>query len=214
MQSRPHPASCYRVNNPFREPEVALCTAGSARPALDRPVLSRQATCFPPDQSPKPCSKFDRPCKRGHDWRLEYLWLPKALVVPSRMAPVNSMTSSNESFSSLVFLSGFSSGRLIFFWLSRLALLQPKLHQLDFGLLVGYDFLSEPAHLRILPVQELRFCHIDCRLMMRKHQSDKIDIAIAGSLNGSHGDVHLFHARDQLRPIGIDGCLTAVGQGF
>src|ERR1700757_3827170 len=128
MQSRPHPASCYRVNNPFREPEVALCTTGSERPAPDRQVLSRQATCFPPDQSPKPCSKFDRPCRRGRDWRLECPVGPRGPVAPLRMAPVNSMTLSNEWFSSLVFLSGFSSGRLIFFWLGRLALLQPTLH--------------------------------------------------------------------------------------
>jgi hypothetical protein len=38
---------------------------------------------------------------------------------------------------------------------------------------------------------------VDCRLMMRKHQSDKIDIAIAGSLNRSHGHVHLSMSRFQ-----------------
>ena len=60
-------------------------------------------------------------------------------------------------------------------------LFQPTLHQLNFQLLVGDDFLRESAHLRILAVQELCFRHVDRRLMMRKHQSDKIDIAIAGS---------------------------------
>jgi len=36
-------------------------------------------------------------------------------------------------------------------------LFQPKLHQLNFGLLVSDDLLRQPAHLWILAVQELRF---------------------------------------------------------
>ena len=46
-------------------------------------------------------------------------------------------------------------------------LFQPSLHQFDFELLVGDNFLCQSSHLGILAVQELCFRHIDRRLMMR-----------------------------------------------
>ena len=82
-------------------------------------------------------------------------------------------------------------------------LFQPTLHQFDFELLVGDDFLRESPHLRILAVQELRLGHVNRGLMVRKHQSDKIDIVIARWFHLSHGHVHLLHARNQVRPIRI-----------
>ena len=50
--------------------------------------------------------------------------------------------------------------------------------------------------------------------MMRKHQSDKIDIAVAGSLYRCHGHVHLVHARNQLRPVSIAVRLVAMAMGL
>src|SRR6202022_4559943 len=64
-----------------------------------------------------------------------------------------------------------------------IVLFQPKLHQHNFGLLVSDDLLRQSAHLRILAMQELRLSHVDGRLVVRKHQSDKINIAVAGPLN-------------------------------
>jgi hypothetical protein len=89
-------------------------------------------------------------------------------------------------------------------------LFQPPLHQLDFELLIGDNFLSESPHLRILAVQELCFRHIDRCLMVRNHQSDKIDIAVARWCNGAHGHVHFIHARNQLRPIRVGARLAAM----
>src|SRR5262249_19933997 len=65
------------------------------------------------------------------------------------MTPVNRRTKTNGSSSSLLFLSGVSSGPLVLFGLSTLLLFQPTLHQFDFELLVGDDFLCKSPHLRI-----------------------------------------------------------------
>jgi hypothetical protein len=75
-------------------------------------------------------------------------------------------------------------------------LFQPTLHQFDFELLVGDDFLRESADLRILAVQKLGLGHVNRRLMVWKHQPDKIDIGVARLRNGTHGHVHLLHARN------------------
>src|SRR4029077_4037542 len=41
------------------------------------------------------------------------------------------------------------------------------------------------------------------RLMVWKHQSDKVDIAVSGTRDLSHCHMHSFHTRDQFEPIGI-----------
>jgi len=59
-------------------------------------------------------------------------------------------------------------------------LFQPTLHQFNFQLLIRNNFLGESAHSGSLRVRFV-FRHVDRGLMMRKHQSNEIDIAIAGS---------------------------------
>src|SRR5437870_5481460 len=43
--------------------------------------------------------------------------------------------------------------------------------------------------------------HIDWRLMMREHQSDKINVTVSLRIYRFHVDVHFFHARHQSGPI-------------
>jgi hypothetical protein len=47
-------------------------------------------------------------------------------------------------------------------------------------LLVGDDLLCEPAHLWVFAIKQLCFRHVDRGLMMGKHQSGKINVALAG----------------------------------
>jgi hypothetical protein len=75
--------------------------------------------------------KSGRPRKRDRGWRLECLAAPRALAARTRKA-INREIVTNRSVLCLVFLSGFSSGRLIFFRLTRLPLFEPMLHQLNF----------------------------------------------------------------------------------
>ena len=56
--------------------------------------------------------------------------------------------------------------------------LQPKLHQFSFGLLVGDNFLRESAHLWVLAVHQLGLRHLDSRLMMGQHKPREIDVAV------------------------------------
>ena len=93
-------------------------------------------------------------------------------------------------------------------------LFQPSLHQFHFELLIRDDLLRESSHLRVLAVQELRLCHVDRCLMVRQHQPDEIDIAVARSRNGTHCHVHLVHTRNQLRPIGAGDRPTVVAITF
>jgi hypothetical protein len=79
-------------------------------------------------------------------------------------------------------------------------LLQPKSHQFNFRLLVGDDLLRQPAHLRVFPVQQLCFGHVDCRLMVGQHQLDEINVAVARRFDRSHAGMHCVHARHQLGP--------------
>jgi hypothetical protein len=59
-----------------------------------------------------------------------------------------------------------------------------------------------------------REMHVDRGLMMRQHQSDKIDIAVARPRDRPHGHVHLVHARNQFRPIRAEGRPTVVPVSF
>ena len=47
---------------------------------------------------------------------------------------------------------------------------------------------------RILTVQKLGPGHVNRSLVVWKHQSDKVDIVVAGLFHLSHGHVHLLHA--------------------
>jgi hypothetical protein len=67
------------------------------------------------------------------------------------------------------------------------------LHQGNLRLLIGDDLLRQPTHLRILAIYQLCFGHVNGRLMMRKHQSDKINITVTGGLYRRHGLMHLPH---------------------
>ena len=70
---------------------------------------------------------------------------------------------------------------------SRSANCQPELHQLNFGFLVGNDFLREPAHLRVAAMEKFRSCHVNGGLMMRQHQVHEINIVVARWFHGTHG---------------------------
>ena len=89
-----------------------------------------------------------------------------------------------------------SNNQRIVLTLVCVLLFQPTLHQFDFELLVGDDFLREPAHLWILAVQKLGLSHVDRGLVVRKHQSNKINIALARWCNGAHCHMHFVHAGD------------------
>jgi hypothetical protein len=45
--------------------------------------------------------------------------------------------------------------------------IQPELHQLNFGFLVGNDFLRKPTHLGVAAIKKFRSCHINRALVMR-----------------------------------------------
>src|SRR3989442_9454132 len=82
---------------------------------------------------------------------------------------------------------------LLMFMLSaslRPMLLPPELHQLNFRLLVGDDLLGQPAHLRVIAVQQERLGHIDGALMMGNHHVHEIMISVAGVFRGMHASVH------------------------
>src|SRR6267378_487450 len=103
----------------------------------------------------------------------------------------------------LLLLTCVNAGRMRHWRRLGLPLSQPKLHQLDFRLLVGDDLLRQPAHLRVLAVCQLGFRHIDSRLVVRKHQSDEISVIVAAGPHRSHGSVHHLHTSDQLGPLGL-----------
>jgi len=61
-------------------------------------------------------------------------------------------------------------------------LLQPKSHEFNLRLLISDDLLRQPAYLAISAILQLGPGHVNRRLMMRKHQPDKINIAVATRL--------------------------------
>src|SRR6267378_6980028 len=103
----------------------------------------------------------------------------------------------------LLLLTRVNAGRMRHWRRLGLPLSQPKLHQLDFRLLVGDDLLRQPAHLRVLAACQLGFRHIDSRLVVRKHQSDEISVIVAAGPHRGHGSVHHLHTSDQLGPLGL-----------
>jgi hypothetical protein len=82
---------------------------------------------------------------------------------------------------------------------------KPELHQLNFGFLVGNNFLCKPTHLWIAAIKKFRFCHVNGGLVMRQHQVHEVSIAVAGWFYGSHGGVHRFHVLHQGYPVRIVG---------
>jgi hypothetical protein len=114
----------------------------------------------------------------------------------------------------LLLLARAAAGRRDSLSRAGLVLFQPKSHQLNFRLLVRDDLLRQPAHLRILPIHQLGPGHVDSSLVVRKHQSDKINVAIARVLYRRHGNMHFLHAPQQLRPVRIHARLTIVRVRF
>jgi len=79
----------------------------------------------------------------------------------------------------------------------------PQLHDFNLGLLVGDDFLRQPAKRWIRTAYQLRPGHVDGRLMMREHQCSEINIAVSGWLDRRHRPMHPLHARVKLGPAAI-----------
>jgi hypothetical protein len=80
---------------------------------------------------------------------------------------------------------------------------KPELHQLNFGFLVGNNFLRKPTHLWIAAIEKFRSCHVNGGLVMRQHQVHEVSIVVAGWFYGSHGGVHRFHVLHQGYPVRI-----------
>ena len=76
---------------------------------------------------------------------------------------------------------------------TRLVLLKPKMHQLDFRLLICNDLLRQTPQLRILTIQQLGLRHVDGCLMMRNHQLYEINIIISRRPFCHHGRMHCLH---------------------
>ena len=71
---------------------------------------------------------------------------------------------------------------------------EPKLHNIDLGLLIDQDLLSEPTHHRGLSVDQFGFRHIDCTLMMRDHHGREIMIDVSVHRCACHLTIHMLHA--------------------
>ncbi len=55
---------------------------------------------------------------------------------------------------------------------------KPELHQLNFGFLVGNNFLRKPTHLGVVAIEKFRSRHVNGSLVMRQHQVHEVRIFI------------------------------------
>ena len=80
-------------------------------------------------------------------------------------------------------------------------------------MLIRNNFLGESAHLGSLPY-DLGFRHVDRGLMMRNHQSDKIDVAVSGSLEAPIAMCILSMLATSSDQSESSAWVTAIGEGF